>query len=83
MDIQTTRVPAMDAAGYKVSVERQTIVICREGRPAEIGHQYHYDNSHVGVEPNGVLVVLATGDKLQLCGEDPPEPEGPASHCEI
>ena len=70
MHIQTAWVPALDSSGRKVSVERQTITVHRDAQAATVGHHYHYDHSHVRVAPDGLLVVLATGEKLRLCGED-------------
>lgn len=71
MKIQTTRVPATDEHGHRVSVERQTIVVHRPGGATSEAHQYHYDNSHVSIAPDGALIVLATGERLRLCSDLP------------
>lgn len=67
MKIQTTLVPAIDEHEQRVSVERQTIIVHRSGGATSESHQYHYDNSHVSIAPDGTLIVLATGTRLRLC----------------
>lgn len=69
VSVRTTRVPAVDAQGQPVILEWQTILQHRAGKDVEMGHQYHYDNSHVSEESDGILVVLATGEELRLCPE--------------
>ncbi|QEI06382.1 hypothetical protein FXN63_11475 [Pigmentiphaga aceris] len=66
VNIQTSRVAAVDAQGQQVSVECQTVLVQRPGKEDETSRRYHYDHSHVREQANGVLVVLATGEELRL-----------------
>lgn len=70
MEISTARVPATSADGRKVLVERQTVTHHRQGQAPEVVLHYRFDHSHVGVEDDGSLVVLSTGERLTL---GPPE----------
>lgn len=70
ISIHTSRVPALNALGEEVTVERQIVTLDQQGHVTEVGRQYQHDHSHVNVRDDGVLVVLATGEELRLCTQD-------------
>jgi hypothetical protein len=46
------------------------MTVCSEGCTPTTSRAYHYDHSHVKEMPDGMLLVLATGETLKLCFQE-------------
>lgn len=68
MQLSNTWVAARTETGDYVSVECQTTRMQRVDGSVEIVLRYRYDNSHA-LRTGNTLLVLATGQQLQLCDE--------------
>ncbi|MDH5858686.1 hypothetical protein [Lampropedia aestuarii] len=73
MQLHNTWVVARTEAGDCVSVECQTTRMQRVDGSVETVLRYRYDNSHA-LRTGNALLVLATGQQLQLCEEAANQP---------
>lgn len=73
MQLSNTWVAARAETGDCVSVECQTTRMQRDDGSVETVLRYRYDNSHA-LRKGNTLLVLATGQQLQLCDEAAQQP---------